>query len=343
MEQQIDLTGYGVLPRHVRQSLATAEKQPSENTQPSEKRVEEINNTPPQEPENQSQPDVIEQTQNDEDREPVASPDVPQNEPEDNDSKAWKGRLSKEQSEHKETKNRYLAEVEARQKAEREAQEMREKLTALEQKALAENAPPQPAPEPQKESHFSHTELSEIEMLVGGNVGKKLADYLRHQQNQTASTTPQIDVEKVLDERFNQERQRNEEQAKADAFGKAISEHAPKLQGLLNDSAFIEFVNTKVIDFAGNTASSFLNFVGSQKRADLVPKVAELISEFEQSRQPQAQPVTAPPSNKGGESNVRNSGKKPKPTPAIINQMNRLMRLGETDKLRELQEKYDLD
>lgn len=337
--EQIDLSTYGSLPRHIRQSLATAEK-----PQPSQ--TEDTQVQTPSETENQSQTDVIEQTQTEEHTEsqPVqpATPETPNDTAEDNDSKAWKGRLSKEQEEHKATKTKLLAEAEARQKAEAEAKTFREKLAALEQNNVQQSEKPTPEPPPPAESPFTDEEWTDIEYAMG-SVGKKFVEYLRNQQQNKPLATPQIDVEKVIDERFNQERQRNEEQAKAEAFGKAISEQVPTLQGLLDNSAFVEFINNKVIDFAGNTAATLLNFVGNNKRIDLVPKIAELVTEFEQSRQPPAQQITAPPTNQSAAIKVQKTGKKPKPTPEVLNKMQRLMRLGQTDELRELQEKYDLD
>lgn len=350
--EQIDLSTYGSLPRHIRQSLATAEKPQPSQTEDTPVQV-------PSETENQSQTDVIEQTQTEEHTEsqPVqpATPETPNDTAEDNDSKAWKGRLSKEQEEHKATKTKLLAEAEARQKAEAEAKTFREKLAALEQQnnvqqsnvQQSENPTPEPPPTatPSVESPFTDEDWTEIEFAMG-KAGKKFVEHLKKQQQNKPLATQQlaqIDVEKVIDERFNQERQRNEEQAKAEAFGKAISEQAPTLQGLLDNSAFVEFINNKVIDFAGNTAATLLNFVGNNKRIDLVPKIAELVTEFEQSRQPPAQQVTAPPTNQSAAIKVQKTGKKPKPTPEILNKMQRLMRLGQTDELRELQEKYDLD
>lgn len=338
--EQIDLSTYGSLPRHIRQSLATAEKPQPSQTEDTQVQV-------PSETENQSQTDVIEQTQTEEhtENQPVqpATPETPNDTAEDNDSKAWKGRLSKEQEEHKATKTKLLAEAEARQKAEAEAKTFREKYAELEQKyqqSPPENEQPQTIQPPQTQDAFTDEELADIEMMMGAT-GKKFVAHLRATQNQPQP--PSVDIGKVIDEKLAQERQRNEEQAKAEAFGKAISEQAPTLQGLLDNSAFVEFINNKVIDFAGNTAATLLNFVGNNKRIDLVPKIAELVTEFEQSRQPPAQQITAPPTNQSAAIKVQKTGKKPKPTPEILNKMQRLMRLGQTDELRELQEKYDLD
>ena len=335
--ETIDLENYGNLPRHVRQSLATADVQPS--TEPKEE------NIVPEDSENQSQDNVIEQTEEQQVEAPNATPENHQeHNAEDNEAKSWKGRLSKEQEEHKATKNRYLAEVEARQKAEQQAKEYREKLEALESKAKANKQQPvEQKPQQSEENIFSDEDLNEIGIMVGGTAGEKLIRFIKSQQGKQQTSVPQIDVNKVIDERFNQERQRNEEQAREEAFGRAIREQAPSLQGLLNDSAFIEFANNEVIDYMGNTASSMLNFIGQNKRADLVPQIAKLIEKFEQSRQPQQQQVTAAPSNKGPAVNTRSAGKKPKPSPATIEKMQRLMRSGNVDELRALQEKYDLN
>lgn len=345
--EQIDLEQYGNLPRQVRQQLATAN---SKEAQPSQYEKSEVDK--PFEQESQSQNDVIEQTETSVsgESETLAQSELP-TAPEDNESKSWKGRLSKEQQAHKETQNRYLAEAEARQKAEQEAKEAREKLAAFEaklnpqtQQSAQSTQPSQPMGEQasQDENPFTDEELSEIEFSMGP-IGKKLAGFLRSQKGKPQQSASQIDVEKVIDERFTQERQRNEQQAKTEAFGKALQQQVPTLQGLLNDSAFVEFMNNEVIDFAGNTASALLNFIGQNKRADMIPQVAKLVEKFEQSRQPTQQTVTAAPSNKGAAVNVRSNGKKPKPSPAIIEKMQRLARLGDVEKLRELQDKYDLD
>lgn len=338
MDTQIDLEQYGNLPRHIRQQLATTDK-PQEAPQPSQNDEEEQPSFEPQ-----SQPNVIEQT--------PAQDAPPANQPpttdyahsdDDNEVKAWKGRLNKLQAEHKTTSEKLLAEAEARQAAEHEAKELREKYAALEQKYQqppVETEQTQTSQPPQTQSIFSDEELTEIEMTMGAT-GEKFVKFLRTMQSQ--SQQPTVDVGKVVDERLAQERQRTEEQARQSAFGKAVQEHTPKLQGLLNDSAFIEFANSEVIDFAGNTAAQLLNFVGANQRSDLLPKVAELIAKFEQSRQPPAQQITAPPINSGAAVDVRSQGKKPKPSAATIEKMNRLMRLGKVDELKALQEKYDLD
>lgn len=338
MDAQIDLEQYGNLPRHVRQRLATADK-PQDAPQPSPSSEEEQPSSEPQ-----SQPNVIEQTPA-QDAPPANQPPATDNahSDDDNEVKAWKGRLNKLQAEHKATSEKLLAEAEARQAAESEAKELREKYAELEQKSQqppAETEQTQTSQPPQAQSIFSDEELTEIEMTMGAT-GEKFAKFLRSMKNQPQQ--PVVDVGKVVDERLAQERQRSEEQARQSAFGKAVQEHTPKLQGLLNDSAFIEFANSEVIDFAGNTAAQLLNFVGANQRADLLPKVAELIAKFEQSRQPPAQQITAPPSNKEAAVDVRSQGKKPKPSAATIEKMKRLMRTGQVDELRELQEKYDLD
>lgn len=340
MENQIDLKQYGNLPRHIRESLATVEDT-QESPQPSQD-VEQDKQT---DSEPQSQPNVIEQTEAKENEPPKTDTlDTQNHQKNENDAKAWQGRLSKLQAEHKSTSEKLLAEIDARQKAEQEAKVLRERYAELEQKHQqkpnVETPAKQDSQPPQGQEHFTDDELSEIELMMGAS-GTKLVKFLRKAQSHSSQSG--VDVGKVVDEKLAQERQRSEEQARQTAFGKAVQELTPKLQGLLNDSAFVEFAREEVIDFAGNTVAQFLNFVGANQRSDLLPKVAEVIAKFEQSQPPAQQQITAPPSNKGAAVDVHSQGKKPKPSAATIEKMNRLMRLGDVEGLRALQEKYDLD
>lgn len=327
MEQEIDLGTYGNLPRLVREKLATANGQPSTQGEIDKEQK-------PVEPE-QLQQIVIEQTEQVEGAQ--ATPETPKPQEESNDIKSWKGRLSKEQEAHTETKNRYLVELEARQKAEKEAREAREKLAAIEQANALPQTPPKSKQPIEK---FSDEELEDMKITMGAS-GEKLARFISQYQANTEEHT--TDVTKVIEERLAQERQHNEEQRKAEAFIKAVQEQAPKLQGLINNSAFVEFANREVVDFAGNTAASMLNFIAVNKRVDLVPKITDLIEKFEQSQQPPIQQITAPPSNNSVAVVRKNVSGKKKPTPDVLRQIKYLMNTGQVDKLRELQEQYDLD
>ena len=151
-------------PEYIKRKLATAKAQ--QEPQPSE---EDVPTTPPIEP--PSEPTHTEPPQ------------------EENEVKAWKGRLNKEQTAHQETNQRLLAEVAARQKAEQE------KL-ALEQQLAELQKPATPAVEETEEDDFSDADWEDVRFQLGEKFTEKLRKRLK-----TSKTSPIPDVEKVVDER----------------------------------------------------------------------------------------------------------------------------------------------
>lgn len=280
-------------PEYIKRKLATAKAQ--QEPQPSE---EDVPTTPPVEP--PSEPTHTEPPQ------------------EENEVKAWKGRLNKEQTAHQETNQRLLAEVAARQKAEQE------KL-ALEQQLAELQKPATPAVE---EDDFSDADWEDVRFQLGEKFTEKLRKRLK-----TSKTSPIPDVEKVVDEKLTAAQQRQQAQTQAELFGKTLIDKVPRFQALVNDSAFIEFTNEKVIDFAGNTASALLNYAGQSKDLNLIPKIAELVAEFEQRNQLPSPVVTAPPSNKTASVSTQSKAK-PEMTEKDHAKARALARNGKTKELR---------
>ncbi|MFU2079357.1 hypothetical protein ACLSYV_03585 [Avibacterium avium] len=326
MEHQ-DLEKYGNLPTQVRQALlATDEKQPSENVEIEDKEQDNPSVTAEEVPEQSEQPQI----------EP---PQTNSEQQEDNDVKAWKGRLNKEQEAHKNTNARLLAEAEARQQAELKAKEAEEKLTALQQQ-LEQQKQPESQPPQKVENELSTTEEEEIISLLGAT-GKKLLDRLRQPAN--PPTQPPEDIGKIVDERLKQAQEQQAQQTRQQAFIQALNETVPELQGLMNNSAFTQFLNSKVVDFYGNTAAMFVGHIGKTYDIEKLPQFRALVDEFNQSQHPSKPAVTAPPSNSGTAMNRKAGLGKKKLTPEVISKMRILMNTGQTEELRKLQDEYDID
>lgn len=322
-----DLEKYGNLPEHVRQSLlATDDAQPSQTIESEVSAQSEQ----PQEPEySQSEPQIEPSTIT-----------LPTDEIENNEVKSWKGRLNKEQEAHRDTNARLLAEAQARQQAEAKFKAEEEKRTALEKQLAELQKPTQPQPidQPPREDEFSEEELNEIENIFGAT-GKKLLQKLR--QKQTQQSVP--DVEKVVDDRLAQAQQQAQLTARQQAWYREVQTHIPEMQGLLSDSAFIQYAQDKQVDFRGNTAMDLINEAGSSLNVALVPQLRQLIDEFNTSKAPPKQTVTAPPTNQNPVASKQPSSGKKKITPEIQQQIRFLMNTGQVDKLKELQEQYEFD
>ncbi|MFZ7136626.1 cell envelope integrity protein TolA [Avibacterium avium] len=326
MEHQ-DLEKYGNLPTQVRQALlATDEKQPSEHIENDEQEQDNSPATPEEVPQQSEQQQI--------------EPPQTNVEQEDNDVKAWKGRLNKEQEAHKSTNARLLAEAEARQQAELKAKEAEEKLTALQQQ-LEQQKQPESQPPQKAEDELSTTEEEEIVSLLGAT-GRKLLDRLR-QQPANPSAQPPEDIGKIVDERLKQAQEQQAQQTRQQAFIQALNETVPELQGLMNNSAFTQFLNSKVVDFYGNTAAMFVGHIGKTYDIEKLPQFRALVDEFNQSQQPPKPAVTAPPSNSGAAMNKKAGVGKKKLTPEVISRMRILMNTGQTEELRRLQDEYDID
>lgn len=332
MEQEL-LTRYGNVPRHIRERLATAQKgQPNAEEESGENEVsgnEHIpaDTTPPSDPAEQG--NHAEHIEHDE----------------SNDVKAWKGRVNKEQLAHNETRSRLLAETEARQKAEAEVKAAQDQLAKL-QEQLSKNAtPPSPPPPSEDDEQLSDEDIAEMEMMLGGNAGKKLAKFLRQSSsNRQHAATAMNDeqVQQLVDQRFAQKQQDEQQQQKLKQWQQEMQTQVPEFQGLIADPAFNQFLHEKVIDFAGNNALQLVQYAGTNHDVRYIPKLKALADEFKQQQSPssgQAKQATVPPNNRGAA--VRPQNGKKKITPAIQRKIQHLRLTGKTDELRELFEKYE--
>lgn len=243
--------------------------------------------------------------------------------PKTEDNNEWKGRLRKEQESHKQTNDRLLAEVAARQKAEQELADLKAKQTA----------PTESAPLPEATAtQWSDEELAELKYVLGDKAGEKLAHYLKgHPQSMP-------DVSKVVEEKFEQQQAQSAAQLKAQQWQKAVSEQVPEIHGLLQDAQFTDWAYGKEVDYLGNTAMQLILNAGQTQNVALVPKIRALLDEFNQSKQPPQPPTTAPP-NKGAV--TKTAGAKPKMTAKDIAYKQALIRQGKTKELIAFLQRFD--
>lgn len=286
------------LPAYLRKRIATAkteEPQPSEAEQRTETVEQQNAETPPQTVET----------------------------PKTEDNNEWKGRLRKEQERHKQTNDKLLAEAAARQKAEQELADLKAKQTT----------PTEPAPLPKATAtQWSDEELEELGLVIGGDLGKKFASYLKGQPQ----TLP--DVNKVVEEKLEQQQAQSAAQLKAQQWQKAVSEQVPEIHGLLQNAQFTDWAYGKEVDYLGNTAMQLILNAGQTQNVALIPKIRALLDEFNQSKQPPQPPTTAPP-NKGAV--TKTAGAKPKMTAKDIAYKQALIRQGKTQELIAFLQKFD--
>lgn len=284
------------LPAYLRKRLATAK---TEEPQPSETQTEET-----VEQTTESQPPNVE---------------LPKTE----NNNEWKGRLRKEQEQHKQTSERLLAEVAARQKAEQELADLKAKQTT----------PTETAPLPTATADdWTDDELEDISVAIGGKAGEKFVRYLKgHPQSMP-------DVNKVVEEKFEQQQAQSAAQLKAQQWQKAISEQIPEIHGLLQDAQFTDWAYGREVDYLGNTAMQLITNAGQTQNVALVPKIRALLDEFNQSKQP-PQPTTTAPPNKGAV--TKTAGAKPKMTAKDIAYKQALIRQGKTQELIAFLQKFD--
>lgn len=298
------------LPAYLRKRLATAkETQPSEAEPAVEPATAPVAENPTVEVEQGSQ------------SEPQAPPAKHE------EGNEWKGRLLKEQDNHKQTNARLLAEVEARQKLETELAELKAKQSA------AQKEPTATAPLPSATAdQWSDNELEEISSFIGGELGNKFARYLKGQRQSVP------DVSQAVEEKFAQHQAKNAAELKAQQWQQAVQEHLPDIHGLLQDAQFTDWAYGKEVDYLGNSAMTLINQAGQTQNVSLVPKIRALLDEFKQSKQPPQQVTTVPP-NKGAA--VKTTGAKPKMTAKDIRHKEMLKRQGKTQEMIDFLQKFD--
>lgn len=304
IQQDVQPTLSTVMPAYIKERMQKARQNipaTAKETQPDE---------------NVSQDPVIEQQE---------TPAEPSAEKQANDVSAWKGRLTKEQAEHKNTQARLLAETQARQTLEQERETAKNRISELES-ALAKATQPT---QTDVYDEFSEEDLNDIELALG-SAGKKLVERLKH-------GTTQQDVGKLVDEKISAERTRLNEQTKETQWQQAVMQELPDMQGLLNDPAFFHYCNETEVDFMGNNAISLINQVAKERDVGKIPKIRALIDNFKQkSKDPYesaSEQVTAPPSNRSVAVSIPNKTGKKTMTAKDVAYKNRLARAGKTDEL----------
>lgn len=316
---------YGNLPRHVRESLLA-----TENTQPSDE-PEEVEET--QEPEIEQPTQEVEETIEEKAEPEHVADRKEERHHDDNEVKAWKGRLSKEQQARKEYESKYLKEQEERRKYEEKVRAEEERRLALEKELESLRQPKQEPQQTEIEDDFTQEELDEIKFALGG-VGDKLIKRLK----QPKATK---DVDEVINQRFEQERQRTLAEQQAVKFQQALATTVPDIQSLVMDSGFNEFIENEVVDFYGNKAVDLLRVVGQTHDIEKLPMVKALVDKYKQQAQPPQQTATRSPSSAG---NVvsRKPRRKKALTPEVKNKMRILMNTGRVQELRALQDEYEI-
>ncbi|MDH2997181.1 hypothetical protein A1D22_05785 [Pasteurellaceae bacterium LFhippo2] len=307
------------VPEYIRQRFATA----NTNTHPKPK--EEPEQTEQVEQEEVEQVETPAQTET-----PVEQPQTVETvETENNEVKSWKGRLNKEQEAHRDTSARLLAEAEARKKAEEDAKKLQVELETYKQQATQQTAQTQQP----TEDDFTAEEIEELEMM--SPTVRKLVERMRKQ----GQSAPMPNVDQIIEQRFEQVQAKQTEQNQSVAFHKALIEQVPEFQGLMTDSAFSEFLNNKTIDFAGNSAAMLVAHIGNTKDIARIPLFRQLIDEYNQSKQPPKEIVTAAPTGKAAQ--PRTPKAKPKMTAKDIAHKNMLVRSGKTKELMEFLAKFE--
>ena len=334
-----NLADYGNLPEYVRKSLMDTGDTEDASDEVNDEVADETQGTmddEPSQPAENHEPNSEPRTVIDADEEY----DNPRQD--DNAIKAWKGRLNKEQQAHKATENKYLAEVNERQRIEQEKQALQKELETLKaQQANTQSAKPKTG-KPNNDTLFTDEELDDLEFSLGEQ-GKSMADRLRHQSqgNQTQDNLP-LNIDELIDKKFQQEREREYQARQEQAFSKALTEQVPELQGLFTDNGFTDFLRNKPVDFAGNTAETLVSWIGQTKNIEMLPKLKALVDEYTQTTAPKKERATAPPTSASAAVSRKAKRAKKALTPAVREKMHLLMNTGQVDKLRELQDEYDI-
>ncbi|QLB20073.1 hypothetical protein A6B43_00230 [Vespertiliibacter pulmonis] len=276
------------LPVHVREKLMKMyQKQQDETPESSEENpiddvAKKTEIAPDAEPSTTAS-NIDEQT---EPQDGATEPTVPHS-GEDNDVKAWKGRLRKEQLERQKINARLIEEAEAREKAEaklRELQQLQQKqeqATDQSKSTITSEAP----------SNFSDAELAELRIL-----DPVLYAQLTAQKKQPPSVhLPVAEVPpQTKAERPSVTEQAPQMSEREKIWYAEVQRELPEIQGLLGDSNFVEFAKSKT-DWTGATGLDFIQRAGSQKDVRNIPAIRALLDEYQQSKEQLPEKITVAP------------------------------------------------
>lgn len=205
---------------------------------------------------------------------------------EDNDVKAWKGRLRKEQLERQKINARLIEEAEAREKAEAKLRELQQK----QEQAIAQS---NSTATPEVPSNFSDTELAELRVLnpvlYAELTAQKKQPQLPSGHLPVAETSQQTKAEHpATTEQVPQMSEREK------IWYAEVQRELPEIQGLLGDSNFVEFAKSKT-DWTGATGLDFIQRAGSQKDVRNIPAIRALLDEYQQSKEQPPEKITVAP------------------------------------------------
>lgn len=274
------------LPVHVREKLMKMyQTQPDETPESSEENpiddVAEKTEIAPDADPSTTASNIDEQT---EPQDGATEPTVPHS-GEDNDVKAWKGRLRKEQLERQKINARLIEEAEARERAEAKLLELQQ----LQQKQ--EQAVSQSKSTPEEPTNFSDAELAELRIinpvLYAELTAQKKQPHSGHLP--VAETSQQIKAERpATTEQAPQMSEREK------IWYAEVQRELPEIQGLLGDSNFVEFAKSKT-DWTGATGLDFIQRAGSQKDVRNIPAIRALLDEYQQSKEQPPEKITVAP------------------------------------------------
>lgn len=277
------------LPVHVREKLMKMYRnQPNETPESSEENpiddVAEKTEIAPDTNLSTTAGDIKEQT---EPQDEPTEPTVP-NSGEDNDVKAWKGRLRKEQLERQKINARLIEEAEAREKAEAKLRELQQ-LQKKQEQAIAQS---KSTTIPEAPRNFSDAELAELRIL-----DPVLYAELTAQKKQLPSghfPVAEPSIQQIKTERSDATEQAPQMSEREKIWYAEVQRELPEIQGLLGDSNFVEFAKSKT-DWTGATGLDFIQRAGSQKDVRNIPAIRALLDEYQQSKEQPPEKITVAP------------------------------------------------
>lgn len=248
-----------------------------------------------------------------------------------NDAAAWKGRLTKTQEElrvEREERNRITVEAltaqnkareaeERATKAQQELDEARQRLAVYSQK--------------EQENFLSDEEKRQLSDTFGDDATDLLTKILA----KARPTTPPVDVNAVIDKRF----QDMNTQSLEREWANSVKTHIPEAHVLRADQDFIQFAQGKT-DWFGNTALSVMDDIGFKRDTSRIGFIENLISEYkaskgQQTQEPPTNNPTVPPRNTAPTyTRQSGNGKKKVPSEEFHIQLNNFKVRGDTKGLR---------
>lgn len=249
----------------------------------------------------------------------------------DNDAAAWKGRLIKTQEElraERDELNRIRVEALT---AQNEAREARERFTQTQRELEEANQRLAGYVKKEQENFLSDEEKRQLSETFGEDA----TDILTKVIAKVRPTTPSVDVNTAIDKRF----QEMSAQSLEREWAQSVKAKIPEAHTLRADPEFIQFAQSKS-DWFGNTALSVMDDIGAKRDVHRLGFISDLINEFKAYKNPQPQEptgnTTVPPrnNNQSYSSNQSGNGKKKIPSEDFYIAINNFKVRGDTKGLR---------